>query len=49
MSEEEMQDLVRECGLDWYKGYAPLFEGDPTNRYAVLIEAVIARTTKESK
>jgi len=43
---EEMRDLVRECGLDWQKGYMPLFEDDPTNRYAVLIEAAIDKQEK---
>ena len=42
MTEEQMRDLVRECGLDWHKGYMPLFDGDPTNRFAVLIAAAIA-------
>ena len=42
MTEEQMRDLVKECGLDWHKGYMPLFDGDPTNRYAVLIGAAIA-------
>jgi len=40
MTDEQMRDLVKECGLDWHRGYMPLFDGDPTNRYAVLIEAV---------
>ena len=39
MSPDQMQALVRECGLDWQRGYVPLFDGDPTNRYAILIEA----------
>lgn len=42
MTDEQMRDLVKECGLDWNRGYMPLFDGDPTNRYAVLIEAVEA-------
>ena len=37
---EQQRELVKECGLDWHRGYIPLFDGDPTNRYAVLIEAV---------
>ena len=41
MTEDQMRDLVKECGLDWQRGYMPLFDGDPTNRYAVLIEAVL--------
>jgi hypothetical protein len=40
MTDEQMRDLVKECGLDWQRGYMPLFADDPTNRYAVLIEAV---------
>ena len=35
---EEMQDLVKECDLDWQKGYTAC---DSANRYKVLIEAVI--------
>jgi hypothetical protein len=42
MTDEQMRDLVKECGLDWHFGYMPLFDGDPTNRYAVLIEAAVA-------
>lgn len=42
MTEEQMRNLVKECGLDWQRGYMPLFAGDTTNRYAVLIEAVEA-------
>jgi hypothetical protein len=42
MTNEEMYTLVKECGLDWKRGCIPLFEGDTTNRFAVLIEAVIA-------
>ena len=37
MTNEQMRDLVKECCLDWNRGYMPLFEGDDTNRYAVLI------------
>jgi hypothetical protein len=44
MTDEQMRELVKECGLDWHRGYMPLFDGDPTNRYAVLIEAVIEAT-----
>lgn len=40
-TDEQMRDLVKECGLDWHRGYMPLFDKDPTNRYAVLIKAVI--------
>lgn len=42
MTEDQMRDLVKECGLDWHRGYMPLFDGDPTNRYAVLIEAALS-------
>jgi hypothetical protein len=42
MTDEQMRDVVKDCGLDWHRGYMPLFAGDPTNRYAVLIEAVEA-------
>jgi hypothetical protein len=42
MTEQELRDLVKDCGLDWQRGYMPLFDGDPTNRYAVLIEAARA-------
>ena len=37
MTNEQMRDLVKECGLNWHRGFMPLFEGDDTNRYAVLI------------
>jgi hypothetical protein len=40
LSDAEQRELVKECGLDWEKGSIPLFAGDTTNRYAVLIEAV---------
>lgn len=42
MNEEQMRDLVKECDLDWQRGYVALFEGDDTNRYAVLIAATVA-------
>ena len=42
MNDDEMREVVKECGLDWHRGYMPLFDSDPTNRYAVLIEAVVA-------
>lgn len=42
MTDEQMRDLVKDCGLDWQRGFMPLFDGDPTNRYAVLIESVEA-------
>ena len=42
MTNDEMRDLVKECGLDWHRGFMPLFDDDSTNRYAVLIEAVVS-------
>jgi len=38
-SEEQMENLVRECGLDWDRGFLPSFIEDDTNRYVRLIEA----------
>ena len=43
MTDEEIRDLVKECGLDWQRGHMPLFDGDKTNRYEVLINAAVAR------
>lgn len=40
LTDEQARELVDECGLDWHKGYMPLFDDDPTNRYEVLIRAV---------
>jgi hypothetical protein len=40
MDRDSVIDLVKECGLDWHKGFMPLFDDDPTNRFAVLVEAV---------
>ena len=48
MTDEQMRDMVKECGLDWQRGYLPLFDGDPTNRYAVLIEAVVDHCARHS-
>lgn len=42
MNEREIRNLVQDCGLDWHKGFMPLFDGDTTNRFAVLVEAVAA-------
>jgi hypothetical protein len=42
MTDEQMRDLVKECGLDWQRGYMPFLDGYPTNRYAVLIVAAVA-------
>jgi hypothetical protein len=29
MTDEQMRDLVKECGLDWHRGYMPLFPRRP--------------------
>jgi hypothetical protein len=42
MTEDQVREMVKECGLDWQRGYMPMFDGDPTNRYAALVNA--ART-----
>lgn len=42
LSDEQIRDLVKECGLDWHRGFMPLFDGDETNRYAVFARAVLA-------
>lgn len=47
MKDERIRELVKECGLDWRRGFVPLFDGDPTNRYAVLVELVAAETREE--
>lgn len=43
LTDEQARDLVKECGLDWQRGYMPLFGSDPTNRYEVLIREVERR------
>ena len=43
LSLDEIIALVRECGLDWHAGFMPLFRGDITNRFAVLVQAVETR------
>ena len=43
MTDDELHDLVKGCGLDWHRGYVPLFEGDDTNRFAVLVREVESR------
>ena len=43
LTDEQARDLVKECGLDWQRGYMPLFDDDPTNRYEVLIREVERR------
>ena len=42
MTLDSVIELVKECGLDWHRGFVPLFADDPTNRFAVLVEAVEA-------
>jgi hypothetical protein len=43
MSEEQMRNGVKDCVVETLQsGYPPVFEGDPTNRYAVLIESAVA-------
>lgn len=46
LSDEQIRDLVKECGLDWHRGFAPLFDGDETNRYAVLARAIERAVTE---
>ena len=41
MTDDQIRDLVRECGLDWHRGFPSLsFPDDTTNRYAVLVREV---------
>ena len=44
LTEEQIRDLAKESGLDWHRGYMPLFDDDddPTNRYEVFARAVLA-------
>jgi len=42
MTREQIRDLVKECGIDWHRGFMPLFDGDDTNRYEVLVRAALA-------
>jgi hypothetical protein len=42
LTDEQIRDLVKECGLDWHRGFYPLFDGDETNRFAVLVQATEA-------
>jgi len=39
MTDTEIRGLVKECSLDWQRGYLPLLD-DTTNRYAVLVRKV---------
>jgi len=43
LTDAEIRDLVKECGLDWHRGFYPLFDGDETNRFAVLVQAAEAK------
>jgi hypothetical protein len=42
LTEDQKYKLVQSCGLYWNSGYMPMFSGDKTNRFSVLIEAVEA-------
>ena len=42
LTDEQIRDLVKECGLNWHIGFYPLFDGDETNRFAVLVQATEA-------
>ena len=42
LTDEQIRDLAKESGLDWHRGYMPLFANDPTNRYEVFARAVLA-------
>lgn len=44
---DEVRDLVKECGLDWQRGFTPLFDGDDMNRYEVLVRAAIEQYAAE--
>jgi hypothetical protein len=39
---DQIRELVKESGLDWHRGFVPLFDGDDTNRYEVLVRAAFA-------
>jgi hypothetical protein len=41
-SREWIRDLVKDCGLDWHRGFVSLFSGDDTNRYEVLVRSALA-------
>lgn len=43
VTREQIRDTVKECGLDWHRGFVPLFDGDDTNRYEVLVREVVER------
>jgi len=40
MTDDQIRELVEECGLPWRQGFVPLYPGDTTNRYAVLVREV---------
>lgn len=48
VTREWVRDLVKESGLDWHRGFAPLFDGDDTNRYEVLVRAALAAAPVQS-
>lgn len=43
VTRDQIRDMVKECGIDWHRGFVPLFDGDDTNRYEVLVREVIDR------
>lgn len=47
MTEDEMRDLVNQCGLDWQRGYKQYYYNPPRHRYRDLIEATINKTVEE--
>ncbi len=41
MTDDQIRDLVKECGLDWHRGFPSLsYPNDTANRYAVLVREV---------
>lgn len=43
LTRDQIRDMVKECGLDWHRGFVPLFAGDDTNRYEVLVREAVER------
>ena len=43
VTRDQIRDMVKECGIDWHRGFVPLFDGDDTNRYEILVREVIDR------
>jgi hypothetical protein len=48
MTDDQVREMVKECSLDWQRGYMPLFDGDPTNRYAVLVNAARTKALQDA-